>query len=259
MNHDPTATPEIVKIADGMYARVAVDNIAWMTLGEELLVVDALEQPDLKGEIFREIETTMGNATVRYVLNTHTHGDHTALNSAFEREHGAEIVNVRTRQIGEDGLWFEGPQRRAWMFPTPGCHTSEDCCVWVPEDKVLFVGDIFGWGLIAPNGPLDAATADRLVRTHERFLELGPETVVPGHGPLCTGRELERWLEYFRWLDATVREAVAAGQRDRDIIETITPPEDMRDWWRFVDWKHENSIEKVLHAVRAGWGGLSEN
>jgi len=243
-------TPKLITVAEGFCVRQEVDNIAWIDLGGCAVVVDALEHAELEGEVLGLIARTLGDAPVRYVLNTHTHYDHTALNEAFRRR-GAEIVNQGTASIPPDGRWFEGTKRKVLMLPLPGCHTDEDCVVRVEPEGALFTGDIFGWGLI-PSGGLDDAMADRLLETYRRMIDFGAETVVPGHGPLCATAELKRWVEYFRWLRRQVGAAIAAGKGDREIRKQLPPPDDMRHWWRFLDWKHEDSLGKVLGAVRSG-------
>ena len=250
MTTDPADVPKIVTVGEGFCVRQEIDNIAWIDLGDCGLVVDALEHPELEDEVFGAIADTLGDKPVRYVLNTHTHYDHTALNKAFQRRYGAEIVNQRTAPMGPEGRWFESPRRRVQMLPMPGCHTAEDCIVWVPEDKALFVGDIFGWGLIALSGRLRAETARLLLDTHKRLIEFGAAVVIPGHGPLCTTAELQRWVEYFQWLVDGCKQACAAGKKDKQIVREVLPPEDMKPWWRFVQWKHEDSLGKVLRAVR---------
>ncbi|MHC4983049.1 MAG: MBL fold metallo-hydrolase [Planctomycetota bacterium] len=252
MKSDPAETPQILNVADGFYVRQAVDNIAWIDLGEFAVVVDALEQRHLKGEVFDAIRSTLGEKPVRFVLNTHTHYDHTALNDAFRREFGSEIVNQRTSKISPEGRHFQGSLRKALMFPAPGCHTAEDCCVWVEADKALFVGDIFGWGLIPLSAELRDDSARLLLDTYARLIDFDAAVVIPGHGPVCTSAELERWVEYFQWLLEQVSESVASGKSDRDIISQTAPPEDMTGWWRFLQWKHEDSLGKVLKAVRRG-------
>ncbi len=256
MPADPADTPKLVKVGEAFYVRQAVDNMGWLDLGEYALAVDALEQPQLEKEVFEAIASTLGDKQVRYLLNTHTHGDHTALNGAFRRRFGTEIVNQRTSAIPEEGRWFEGPRRRALMLPLPGCHTREDCVVWVPDEKALFVGDIFGWGLINLSTELNDQSARLLVDTYARMVDFGPEVVIPGHGPLCTAAELKRWVEYFRWLGREVSRARAEGKPDGRIMQEIAPPRDMEGWWRFLEWKHEDSLSKVLRAVRRGWRGI---
>jgi len=252
MEGDPTDTPRIVKVSEGFFVRQAVDNMGWCDMGDCVLVVDALEQPHLEEEVISAIAESVGDKPVRYVLNTHTHYDHTALNEAFSRRFDAEIVNRRTSGIEPEGRTFEAPGRRICMIPTPGCHTSEDCVVWAPDDGVLFVGDIFGWGLIPSGGLLKGRLRGLLVDTCRRLIDFGAAVVVPGHGPVCTTAELVRWVEYFNNLVEVVANLAAAGQSDRQIAGEVPPPDDMLGWWRFVEWKHADSLSKVLASARRG-------
>ena len=255
MMMDPAETPTIITVAEGFYVRQAVDNIAWIDMGGFGLVVDALEQPELEKEIFAAIRSTLGDLPIKYVLNTHTHYDHIALNDAFRRNFGAEIIDQKNAPSPPEGRWFEGSRRRALWLPTPGCHTAEDCSLWIPDDRALFVGDIFGWGIIPLDEKLCDETAKLLRDTYARLIEFDAATVIPGHGPICTTAELRRWVEYFGWLGEEVIRRCDQGQSDKEIMREITPPKDMASWWRFELWKHEDSLTKVLGAVRHGYTG----
>lgn len=250
---DAADAPQLITVADGFHVRQAVDNIAWLDMGDWALVVDALEQPELEDEIFSAIASTLGGKPVRYVVNTHTHYDHVALNAAFVRRFGAEIINQKTSPVSAAGRWFKGTRRRVQMLPVPGCHTQKDCILHVPDDSALFVGDIFGWGLIPLMVRLRVATVQLLRDSYTRLMDYGAAVIIPGHGPLCTTAELGRWLEYLDWLCREVAAAVAAGMSDAQIVERVTAPEDMASWWRFRAWKHEDSLGKVVTATRKGW------
>ena len=245
-------TPKIIEVAEGFFVRQEIDNIAWIDLGGLAVVVDALERRELEGEVLAAIRGSLGDTPLRYVLNTHTHYDHTALNDALRREFGAEIIHQHAAPVGPDGRWFEGTRRRLHWLAMPGCHTPEDCVAWVPEDRALFVGDIFGWGLIPLSGRLDADAAKLLMDTYGRLIDFDPAVMIPGHGPLGDKQTLERYVRYYHWLVEQCAEAVRAGRKDARILAEIAPPEDMRDWWRFGLWKHEDSLKKVLGAVRRG-------
>ncbi|MFW6061328.1 MAG: MBL fold metallo-hydrolase, partial [Planctomycetota bacterium] len=183
------------------------------------------------------------------LLNTHTHYDHVALNDAFRRR-GAEVVNMETTDIPGEGLWLGGAERRVLMRPMPHLHTPTDCIVWVPESRVLFTGDLFGWGLIPLTRALSSDSAGLLLETYSRLIEYDAQTVVPGHGPLCDTETLKRFAEYFVWLVEQTHQAVQAGKSNDEITRQVTPPEDMRHWWRFSEWKHDRSLRTVLRAVR---------
>jgi cyclase len=253
MAPDPALTPHVAKIAEGIYVRLAVDNLAWIDLGDCLLVIDALEEAHLEAEVFAAIASTAAPGEppkpVRYVLNTHGHYDHVALNEAFVRRWNAQVIVQPSAALPQEGRWFEGPMRKVLMQPFPGCHTAEDCIIWAPGERVLFTGDIFGWGLI-PSTRLDDKTARLLVESYQRLIAFDPAVVVPGHGPTCGRAELARWIEYFRWLVGRVLAAAAAGKNEAEIRAEVRPPDDMKSWWRFAKWKHEDSVTRVMAAIR---------
>ena len=250
--NDIAETAQIIEPAPGLFVRQAVDNITWADMGDYILVVDALEQPELEQEVMEAIQRTVGDDPVRCLINTHTHYDHVALNDAFRRRYDTEIVNKATSQVPDEGRWFTGPRRRAAMIPMVGCHTDEDCVVWFPDDRVLLVGDIFGWGIIPLVGRLNRDSLRLLEDTYARLIEFDARTVVPGHGPLCTTPDLRRWVDYLHDLIDAVRAACRAGRSDEQILSGTPAPEDMHLWWRFLKWKHADSVQKVLRSVRKG-------
>jgi glyoxylase-like metal-dependent hydrolase (beta-lactamase superfamily II) len=249
---DPMNSPEVREIAPGVYVRVAVDNTAWIDLGDDLAVVDTLEQPELEEEVFAHLERLFPDKPVRYVINTHTHYDHVALNGAFERRCGAEVLNQKTTPLDSQGRMVGGTERSLALDLSPGCHTKEDWLVWLPVDRILFVGDLFGWGVLPWPGNLKQETWDRIDRVYRRVVALNPVCVVPGHGPLCGVSDLRRCRDYFEQLIASVDKLCAGGASDEEIVAQLPPPDDMRDWWRFTLWKHDDNVTKVLKAVRRG-------
>lgn len=253
MNANTADIPKILEPVPGVWVRQEIDNIAWIDLGGSLLVVDALEQAACGPEVLAAIAETTGGKPVRTVVNTHTHHDHTALNGLFAERFGAEIVNARTRDLPAAGLELGSAGRPVRLRPLPDCHTPEDCIVHLPADGVLFVGDIFGWGLIPWDRPLDRAKADWILAAYAELIALEARVVMPGHGPLCGTAELGRWRRYFTDLVEQVRAARAEGGSRRDIrAEAPPPPGDMAGWWRFLQWKHEDSVKKVSQAIVKG-------
>ncbi len=255
---DPLAEPKVKEIAERFWVRQAIDNISWFDMGGRAIIVDAGEAaPGLAETVLHDIRRTLGNTPATWLLNTHTHYDHIGLNDAFRQEYDLDIIDGYDQQVrlGE-GRWFEGPLRRARMFHAGGVHTEEDSCIHLPDDSALFVGDLFGWGLVPVNGDLTPEKIDHLLDIYRQLIGLQAETVIPGHGPNCSTAHLQRWVEYFHGLCETTVEGVRKGQSDEEVLEQLPPPDDMVDWWRFLDWKHDNSAEKVLRLARSGWMGL---
>ncbi len=244
---------KVLQVGDGAFVRQEIDNIGWLDMGEHLLVVDALEHAEKEPDVLQAMRDTVGDKPVGVVFNTHTHYDHVALNDAFRKRFDAQVLSYDSPEIDEDGTWLEGEARRVQVVPMTGCHTGEDCVLWDPAGSVLFVGDIFGWGLIPLTRNLREDSYQLLTSTIRRLIDFGADTVVPGHGPLCDSDTLRRYLEYLDELIAQARRGVEGGKSDQEILTAMTPPEDMRHWWRFVEWKHADSAQKVLKAVRRKW------
>ncbi len=256
MSDKAVETPELVQVAAGLYVRQEIDNCTWIDLGGSAVVVDALEHRCKGGMVIGAIRDTLGDTPVEHVLNTHTHPDHVALNADFQEQFGADIINARTSDIPDEGLTFEGERRSVRMIPMGGCHTPEDCIVEVMPDRVLLSGDLFGWGMIPVVGPLRSAKAELLERIYERMIDFDAGAVIPGHGPLATTDHLRRWPAYFRNLVRQVADACAAGRKDAEILSDLGPPDDMQDWWRLAEWKHDRNVRIVLQAVRKGRLGV---
>lgn len=245
--------PQIIELGPGFYVRQEVDNLTWFDLGGYAIIVDALEQKSLEDEVLELLDRTLASTPVKYLLNTHLHYDHVALNDAFAHHYGCQIVNQQSTPLGPQGRWFQGDRRRAWMLPMGGCHTEDDCIVWVEPDRVLLVGDIFGWGLIPLIQNLRSDTLAHLETCYQRLIEFDATAVVPGHGPLCQTQTLRRWLDYLHWLIEEAKAGCQRGLSDSQIIEQLPPPPDMRDWWRFLKWKHADTVAKVVKSARRGW------
>ncbi len=247
----------IIQLAEGIFIRQDVDNCTWADMGAYAVVIDALEQAHLEGEVLAAIRDTIGEKPIRYVLNTHMHYDHVALHPALIRA-GATVVceesGYRNGDGGKDYVTFAtsweegGPGRRVEMHAVGPCHTPEDAVVFFPDDGLLCVGDLFGWGLI-PMEPFRVAGEGTVLDVYERLIDFGAETVIPGHGPVATLDHLRRWVAYFNDMRAKIGELKASGMSADEIKAAVEPPDDMRDWWRFTEWKHEHNINEICSAL----------
>ncbi len=231
-------TPELINPVNNLYVRNAVDNLSWIDMGDFLIVVDALEQKSLAKEVSEMISSSCPGKPLKFLINTHCHHDHTALNAFFAAQ-GAEIISSRNSGekviTGNNGITVK-------FTPFPGCHSENDVLINVPELKTLFTGDIFGWGLIPWEGTLTPAKVQHINNSYQRMIEIGAEIVVPGHGPIASTKELKRWLTYFNDLIA---------KKQKGLLNSKEPaPADMLNWWRFTEWKHQDTLHKLITAGR---------
>ena len=157
--------------------------------------------------------------TLKLIVTTHGHWDHTGANAAVAEHTGAQIAvhpldahrlidpqplsapfeippSVPAVELAEGGEICFGAIRLK-VLHTPG-HTPGSICLQSLDDGLVFSGDTLfagGWGRVDLPGGSAEAIVDSLIR----LAELEPRTaVLPGHGPSTTiGRE-RAWLEMVR-------------------------------------------------------------
>ena len=82
-------------------------------------------------------------------------------------------------------------------------------------------------------------TLDEGYIKYESHWTPGPATHV------TAAQELDRWVDYFMDLVDAAKTLKSRGTPQAEIERQIPPPEDMHDWWRFLQWKHADSVKKV--------------
>ncbi|MFC0679798.1 MBL fold metallo-hydrolase [Lysobacter korlensis] len=185
----------------------------------------------------------LGDKPLRFVINTHWHGDHTGGNEAMGKA-GAVIMahhNVRTR-MGTAGT-FRGEAREAapsGALPVvtfadgvtlhlngdhvharhvAKAHTDGDALVKFEKANVLHMGDIYFNGLypfidLESGGSIDgflAAVRAGLAMSDDKTL------VVPGHGPVSNRAELAAYGDMLR----RYRDAIAGMKREGKTLQQV--------------------------------------
>lgn len=250
---------ELIEVGPGVWIRVAVDNIAWADLGNGAAVIDALEDPSQADVVRSLIHETTGKE-LKWVVQTHWDRDHIACNPQWKQE-GATVIAHRScaEAAGEwsgrpdlsydDAAVLEGDfGKRIEMKWWGGTHTPCDTVLHLPHARVLHVGDLFGWGLI-PCRPTPEKCA-RLREVYAAILEYDVDVILCGHGPPLTPWHIARMQKYFEELLLQVPALSAAGETVEEIEQKVLPPEDMRSWWRFVEWKHRHNISMIADEHR---------
>jgi hydroxyacylglutathione hydrolase len=183
---------------------------------KEGAVIDPGGDPE---RILAEIERQ--GLSIKYVLNTHAHFDHTDANGAIVRATGATLAlhpldlpllkaSGGAAQFGlqadpsplpglelQDGDELEVGTLRFQVLHTPG-HTPGHVCFFEQAEGVLFDGDVLFYRSIGRTD-LPGGSYQRLMDSIQRMLfALPDETVVySGHGPATTigdEKRLNPWL-----------------------------------------------------------------
>ena len=247
---------KVVKVADSVYMLQGADagNIG-ASVGEDGIVIVDDQYAPLADKI-RAALKGVTDKPIRFVINTHYHGDHTGGNALFQKD--APIIaqdNVRKRmQDGGTGgnlgsLKFEhkpepkealpiltfdhdmtvhlnGEDIRALHFPSG--HTDGDSIIFFPKSNVVHMGDDFvryGFPFIdlASGGSVEGMIA----AMEEVVPKLPPDVkVIPGHGDVAN---LDDVRAYVTMLKET-RAAVQNGIKKHKTLDQLKQEKVLEPW-----------------------------
>jgi cyclase len=121
-----------------------------------------------------------------------------------------------------DELRFNGPKRSAKLITFSGAHSGSDAILHLPEDGVVFMGDLL---FIDVHPYLPDGDPEKIQQILAQVRELRAKTFVPGHGPVGQTTHLEWMNEYIDTLNPLVREAIKNGATEEEVGETAMPVE----------------------------------
>jgi cyclase len=126
-------------------------------------------------------------------------------------------------------------------------HTAGDAVVHLPEENIVFTGDILFHGShpIVWAGPVA-----NWIAACDRVLALRPTVIVPGHGPLATPAALVDLKEYFELLTSEARTRYEAGMSPLDAARDI-------DLGPYADWGEAERVVANVHALYRDFGDRS--
>jgi glyoxylase-like metal-dependent hydrolase (beta-lactamase superfamily II) len=108
--------------------------------------------------------------------------------------------------------------RRVSLIELGPAHTAGDTVVYLPDDGVLFTGDILfhGGHPIVWAGPVA-----NWIEACDRILAMAPTVVVPGHGPVTDPSAVSDLKGYFEYLTVEARRRFDAGMSAPDAARDI--------------------------------------
>jgi cyclase len=236
-DHVDIGTPRVEEVADGVFAYVQPDGSWWINntgflVGDDGVIAIDTCSTERRTRAFLSAVREVSDAPLRLLVNTHHHGDHTHGNYLT---HPATIVaHERCRELilesgifNVPGVWDDvewghlevappivtfDERLTLWSGDTEvelhhigsPAHTTNDVVAWLPDEKVLFAGDlVFNGGTpFVMMGSLVGALA-----SVERLRGFGAEVIVPRHGEVCDPSVLDRIERYYRFVDGLAAEA----------------------------------------------------
>jgi glyoxylase-like metal-dependent hydrolase (beta-lactamase superfamily II) len=227
----PAGKLALEKVKDDLYV-ISNDggNVAAYVTDEGVIVVDDKFDADV-AEILAKIKSVT-DKPVKYVLNTHQHGDHTGGNQKLLPV--AEIIiheNARANMVAgkmpgvprvtysnQTGVYLGGKEVLAKHFGRG--HTNGDAAIYFPALKTIHTGDLFVTG--APFIDYSAgASAKEWPATIDRILKWDFDTVIPGHGPVSKRADLIKFRDNFLNQNRRISGMLRDGKGKDDIMKTL--------------------------------------
>ena len=182
---------------------------------------------------------------VKFILNTHWHGDHTGGNENFGKA-GSLIVaheNVRKRMgveqfiehfnmrtppspavalpvvtfVGAVSFHLNGDEIRA--IHMPNAHTDGDAIVHFLKNDVFHMGDIYFNGMFPFIDYSSGGTVEGVIAACDKVLAIATDKtrIIPGHGPVSGRAELQAYREMLAGLSGRVRDMIRQGRKLEEI------------------------------------------
>jgi len=211
------------------------------------------------------------DAPLKYVLNTHYHGDHTGSNAQMAAA-GAELVahvNVRKR-LGmtfenklfgrttvavDESLWptttYDGVSDMIFnghtvsLIHTPSAHTDGDSLIHFIEANTVHMGDNYFNGLF-PYIDVDAGgSVLGMIAAHNKVLAMADDNtvIIPGHGPIATKADLTAARDMLQTIHDRVKARIDAG----DSLESILDSKILQDYEKYASFINEANMVRIAH------------
>jgi glyoxylase-like metal-dependent hydrolase (beta-lactamase superfamily II) len=233
----------------------AVCNNGWITFEDYVLVIDANFPAGAKLIISKIRALT--DKPIRFAFDTHHHGDHAYGNQIFVDNGGVPVAHTgvvqemkryETGYYGhEPGRWeaatkeradlkntrlkppsvlfskdliFDDGKHRVELMHLGVAHTHGDAVAWLPNERILFTGDM------CVNGPYNFVgdgDVEKWITTLDTAKKLDAKIVCTGHGPRSTAAVLQDQQAFFSVLREQVGAIMAklSPEETKGKIETI--------------------------------------
>jgi glyoxylase-like metal-dependent hydrolase (beta-lactamase superfamily II) len=249
-------------------------NITVAVAKDGIIMVDGQFAP-LHDKIKAAI-TAISSEPIKYLINTHYHGDHTGGNELFARDDIIIVsqINVRNRLAAGTTNGLTGaktppaPQgalpsktytniskirlsgRVADLKHIANAHTDGDTYVWFKTANVLSTGDTFTNGRYPNIDFANGGSIKGMIAATDAYLKLAnaKTRIVPGHGPLADKAALTEYRTMLTTARDRMTKLVKEGKSEDDVV-AAKPFADLDAKWAPTEFAGKNFIRVVYHSL----------
>lgn len=272
---------EIVELDTGVYARLheGLTNSGIIIGDDSVLVIDSLRMPSFARSLMEDVRK-LTDKPVKYVIDTHSHWDHSWGNQEFpeaaiigHENCYSEMVDVEWNEEWKNKILSSGD---AWsdeanvVTITPPeityqdsmriyfggreiilkylgkAHTSGDTFIHLPKERIVFTGDVAQDGGVPYLGD---SYPDEWLDTDDRMAELPVDRFVSGHGPVGDINALKTARDFIHSLVGNMKSAIADGKDSKTASDSVlTELQGQYGNWRSFDRLGE-SLPDVYHKL----------
>ncbi|PTX42266.1 glyoxylase-like metal-dependent hydrolase (beta-lactamase superfamily II) [Christiangramia gaetbulicola] len=230
-------TIEVIPVNDNVYMlKGAGGNIGVLTGNDGVFMID--DQFALLTEKIKNAIGTISNEPIRFLVNTHHHGDHTGGNTNFKND-GALVMaheNVRKR-LNKEGTDPENNGLPILTFNdmmnlhinnndiviahVHNAHTDGDALIYFPQSNVLHTGDTFFNGMFPYIDLESGGSVDGDIKAAETGISLINDNtkIIPGHGAIAKRSDYKAYLNMLKTIRENVQKAIEDGATEDEIIK----------------------------------------
>jgi len=248
-------------------------NVTIAVGSDSVIMVDAQFAPmhdKLKAAIAK-----ITNLPVKYLINTHYHGDHTGGNEAFGKEGAIIVANAKLKdrlanpppgnngqrppaapaealpkQVYTDKMTVSTGGRTAQLTHMEG-HTDTDTVVYFPNANVMAIGDTGGPAPRIPNIALGATIDGEIAGVRNYVNMANAQTkIVPGHGRLSTKADLQAYLDSLVTMRDRVAKLKAEGKTEDQAV-AAKPLADIQAAAKASDMQADNAVRRIYATLKS--------
>jgi len=252
-DQDPAV--EVVAAGEGVSMLIGQGgNVGVLQGPDGVFVIDSQFDRMVPG-ILAAIAGLQKDGEVKWLVNTHYHGDHVGGNvrlgaGATRMAHAKVRERMATAQgnrpaadpaalpmlTWESGVMMHLNGQRVEMMHLGPAHTDGDTIVIFHDAGVVHMGDTFFNGMF-PFVDLDSggSVAGALDVLRQALSEMPPTwKIIPGHGPLATAKDMQKTITMIDKTLAIVRERVDGGMSNAEVVAAGLPEEWVSWSWQFI-------------------------